>query len=170
MSVARGSAARCAWVTHDELLSRRMPPHTWQPTIWVLRRTRLGTSAPLRPPVRLRRHAPGNESGSEKDFPVENWSSMTSDVEARSAGRIRRLTLAPSSPPTLVATDHTGAPASGSSSAITGTPAGARRTRSRGYSRPRARAYVSPRSDLTRVGAEVGQLQRAGGERPEAHR
>ena len=60
--------------------------------------------------------------------------------------------------------------ARGSSSAITGTPAGARRTRSRGYSRPRERAYVSPRSDLTRVGAEVGQLQRAGGERPEAHR
>jgi hypothetical protein len=28
---------------------------TWQPTIWVLRRTRLGPSAPLRPPLRLRR-------------------------------------------------------------------------------------------------------------------
>ena len=41
--------------------------HTWQPTIWVLRRTRLGPSAPLDPPVRLRRHASGNESGSDKD-------------------------------------------------------------------------------------------------------
>jgi hypothetical protein len=51
MSVARGPRARCAWVTHDELLSRRMRPHTWQPTIWVLRRTRLGPWAPLRPPV-----------------------------------------------------------------------------------------------------------------------
>src|SRR5829696_1047504 len=60
MPVASGSAARCAWVTHDELPSRRMPPHadyaarrssplsrpgkprrshTWQLTIWVLRRT-----------------------------------------------------------------------------------------------------------------------------------
>jgi hypothetical protein len=126
------SAAMCAWVTHDRLLSRRMPPpadyptrrssplsrpgkprrwHTWQPTIWVLRRTRLGPSAPLRPPVRLWRHGSGNESRSEKDSPrrFENWSSMTSEVEARSLERIRRLTLAPSSPPTLIATDHSGA-------------------------------------------------------------
>ena len=74
-------------LTHDELLSRRMPPHvdyptrrssplsrrgkprrwhTWQPTIWVLRRRRSGLSAPLRPPVTLRRHGSGNESRSEK--------------------------------------------------------------------------------------------------------
>jgi hypothetical protein len=53
-----------------------------------LRRTRLVPSAPLRPPLRLRRYASGNESGSEKDSPrrFENWSSMTSEVEARSAG------------------------------------------------------------------------------------
>ena len=135
MSVARGSATRYAWVTHDELLSRRMPPHadyptrrssplsrpgkprrwhTWQPTIWVLRRTRLGPSPPLHPPVRLRRHASGNESGSEKDSPrrFESWSSMTSEVEARSAGTYSTTDIGPSSPPTLIATDHSGAPAS----------------------------------------------------------
>jgi hypothetical protein len=40
------------------------------------------------PPVRLGRHASANETGSEKDSPrrLENWSSMTSEVEARSAG------------------------------------------------------------------------------------
>jgi hypothetical protein len=37
---------------------------------------------------RPRRHGYGNESGREKDSPrrFENWSSMTSEVEARSAG------------------------------------------------------------------------------------
>ena len=85
-----------AWVRHDELLSRRMPPHTWQPTLWVLRRTGLGPS-PLHPLVRLRRHASGNESGSEKDSPrrFENWSSMTSEVEARSAGTYSTTDIGP---------------------------------------------------------------------------
>src|SRR5215211_7111779 len=117
-SVARGCAARCAWVRHDELLSRRMPPHadyptrrssplsrpgkprrwhTWQPTISVLRRTRLGPSAPLRRPVRRRRHASGNERGSEKDSPRRfgNWSSTTSEVEARSAGMYSTTEIGP---------------------------------------------------------------------------
>src|SRR5829696_8502936 len=72
-------------------LSRPAKPrrwHTWQPTIWVLRRTRSGRSALLRPPLRLGRPAFGNGSGSEKDSRrrFENWSSMTSEVEARSAG------------------------------------------------------------------------------------
>jgi hypothetical protein len=91
------SAAMWAWVTHDELLSRRTPPHTWQPTIWVQRRRRLGPSAPLRPPVRLRRHASWNESRSEKDSPrrFENWSSMTSEVEARSAGTYSTTHIGP---------------------------------------------------------------------------
>jgi hypothetical protein len=54
-------------------------------------------SAPLRPPVRLRRHASGNESGSEKDSPrrFKNWSSMTSEVEARSAGTYSTTDIGP---------------------------------------------------------------------------
>src|ERR687897_3232362 len=62
--------------------------HTWQPTIWVLPRTRSGQSAHLRLLARRRPHAFGNESGSEKDSPrrFENWSSMTSEVEVQSAG------------------------------------------------------------------------------------
>jgi hypothetical protein len=37
-----------------------------QPTIWVLRPTRLGPSAPLRPPVRLRRHGSGTRVAARK--------------------------------------------------------------------------------------------------------
>ena len=53
--------------------------------------------APLHPPVRLRGHASGNESGSEKDSPrrFENWSSMTSEVEARSAGTYSTTDIGP---------------------------------------------------------------------------
>ena len=71
--------------------------HTWQPTIWVLRRRRSGLSAPLRPPVRLRRHGSGNESRSEKDSPrrFENWASMTSEVEARSGGTYSTTYIGP---------------------------------------------------------------------------
>src|SRR5215203_3972639 len=83
--------------------------------IWVLRRTRLGPSALLRPPVRLGRHAFGNESGSEKDSRrrFENWSSMTSEVEARSAGTYSTTDFGLSPPPSLIATDHSGAPEPG---------------------------------------------------------
>src|SRR5215216_4464253 len=81
-------------------LSRPAKPqrwHTWQPTIWVLRRTRSGRSALLRPPLRLGRLAFGNGSGSEKDSRrrFENWSSMTSEVEARSAGTYLTTDIGP---------------------------------------------------------------------------
>jgi hypothetical protein len=43
------------------------------------------------------RHASGNESGSEKDSPrrFKNWSSMTSEVEARSAGTYSTTDIGP---------------------------------------------------------------------------
>jgi hypothetical protein len=90
--------------THDELLSRRMPPHadyptrrssplsrpgkprqwhTWQPTIWVLRRTRLGPSPPLHPPVRLRRRIRERESQRER-LPTEVRELVLDDQQSRS--------------------------------------------------------------------------------------